>query len=74
MVERVEVAPFHKMGSSNWNELRMPYELADTRTADAGISGLGSSGVFLAWAAGRLIFVVLFSQPRTPRRRASLCG
>jgi len=31
MVERVEVAPFHKMGEFKWNELRLPYELADTQ-------------------------------------------
>ena len=30
MVERVEVAPFHKMGEFKWAELRLPYELADT--------------------------------------------
>lgn len=30
MVERVEVAPFHKMGEFKWKELRMPYKLADT--------------------------------------------
>jgi pyruvate formate lyase activating enzyme len=29
-VERVEVAPFHKMGEFKWRELRMPYALADT--------------------------------------------
>jgi len=30
MVERVEVAPFHKMGEFKWEELGLPYELADT--------------------------------------------
>ena len=30
MVERVEVAPFHKMGEFKWKELRRPYKLADT--------------------------------------------
>lgn len=30
MVERVEIAPFHKMGEFKWKELRMPYELALT--------------------------------------------
>lgn len=30
MVERVEVAPFHKMGEFKWKELRMPYQLAGT--------------------------------------------
>jgi pyruvate formate lyase activating enzyme len=31
MVERVEVAPFHKMGAFKWKELRLRYELADTQ-------------------------------------------
>ncbi len=31
MVERVEVAPFHKMGEFKWNELRLHYDLADTQ-------------------------------------------
>ena len=31
MVERVEVAPFHKMGEFKWKELRLRYELADTQ-------------------------------------------
>ena len=31
MVERVEVAPFHKMGEFKWQELGLPYELADTQ-------------------------------------------
>ncbi len=31
-VERVEVLPFHQMGISKWEELKMPYELADTPT------------------------------------------
>lgn len=30
MVERVEVAPFHNMGKFKWEELQIPYELADT--------------------------------------------
>ena len=30
MVERVEVAPFHKLGEFKWRELRMRYELAGT--------------------------------------------
>ena len=30
MVERVEVAPFHKLGEFKWQELRMRYELAGT--------------------------------------------
>lgn len=30
MVERVEVAPFHKLGEFKWQELRMRYELAAT--------------------------------------------
>ena len=30
MVERVEVAPFHKMGEFKWEELGLPYELTDT--------------------------------------------
>jgi pyruvate formate lyase activating enzyme len=30
MVERVEVAPFHKMGEFKWKELRQPYELLAT--------------------------------------------
>jgi pyruvate formate lyase activating enzyme len=30
MVERVEVAPFHKMGEFKWKELRMPYQLSAT--------------------------------------------
>lgn len=30
MVERVEVAPFHKMGEFKWEELGLSYELADT--------------------------------------------
>jgi pyruvate formate lyase activating enzyme len=35
MVERVEVAPFHKMGEFKWKELRMPYQLADTLSPTA---------------------------------------
>lgn len=31
-VERVEVAAFHKMGEFKWQELRMPYQLADTES------------------------------------------
>lgn len=31
MVERVEIAPFHKMGEFKWRELRLPYELTDTQ-------------------------------------------
>ena len=30
MVERVEVAPFHKLGEFKWKELRMPYQLDKT--------------------------------------------
>ena len=30
MVERVEVAPFHKMGEFKWQELGLPYELTNT--------------------------------------------
>ena len=30
MVERVEVAPFHKMGEFKWQELGLPYELSET--------------------------------------------
>ena len=30
MVERVEVAPFHKLGEFKWKELRMPYRLTHT--------------------------------------------
>jgi len=30
MVERVEVAPFHKMGEFKWEELGLPYELTNT--------------------------------------------
>ena len=30
MVERVEIAPFHKMGEFKWQELRMPYQLTET--------------------------------------------
>ncbi len=32
MAERVEVAPFHKMGEFKWKELRLPYQLADTQS------------------------------------------
>ena len=32
MVERVEVAPFHKMGEFKWQQLRMNYELSDTQS------------------------------------------
>ena len=32
MVERVEVLPFHQLGSHKWEELKMPYELKDTPT------------------------------------------
>ena len=31
MVERVEVAPFHKLGEFKWKELRMPYRLSETQ-------------------------------------------
>lgn len=31
MVERVEVAPFHKMGEFKWQELRLKYQLAETK-------------------------------------------
>ena len=31
MVERVEVAPFHKMGEFKWKELHLRYELEDTQ-------------------------------------------
>ena len=31
MVERLEVAPFHKMGEFKWKELRMPYQLSETQ-------------------------------------------
>ena len=31
MVERVEVAPFHKLGEFKWQELRLSYKLADTQ-------------------------------------------
>lgn len=30
-IERVEVLPFHQMGAYKWQELEMPYELADTK-------------------------------------------
>ncbi|WP_153111983.1 pyruvate formate-lyase-activating protein [Propionivibrio limicola] len=30
-VERVEVAPFHKLGEFKWKELQMRYELSDTK-------------------------------------------
>jgi pyruvate-formate lyase-activating enzyme len=30
LVERVEVAPFHKMGEFKWQELRLKYQLAET--------------------------------------------
>lgn len=33
-VERVEVLPFHQMGSSKWERLGVPYTLADTRPPD----------------------------------------
>ena len=32
MVERVEVAPFHKMVEFKWQQLRMNYELSDTQS------------------------------------------
>ncbi len=35
MVERVEVAPFHKMGEFKWRELRMDYQLSDTAPPSA---------------------------------------
>ena len=35
MVERVEVAPFHKMGEFKWKELRLKYELTDTPSPTA---------------------------------------
>ena len=34
-VERVEVAPFHKMGEFKWQEMRMPYQLAATESPSA---------------------------------------
>ena len=33
-VDRVEVLPFHQMGSSKWERLGVPYTLADTRPPD----------------------------------------
>ena len=35
MVERVEVAAFHKMGEFKWKELRLPYELVETEPPTA---------------------------------------
>jgi pyruvate formate lyase activating enzyme len=32
-VERVEIVPFHQMGRHKWEELGLPYRLADTRPA-----------------------------------------
>lgn len=34
-VERVEIAPFHKMGEFKWQELRMPYQLSATESPSA---------------------------------------
>jgi len=35
MVERVEIAPFHKLGEFKWKELRMDYQLGDTEPPSA---------------------------------------
>lgn len=53
LVQRVEVLPFHQMGLSKWQQLGMPYALADTPTptnaeADAARAIFAERGLFVA--------------------------
>ena len=53
-VERVEILPFHQMGTSKWKAIGEPYPLENTKPPEQETAGAGSRAIPGAWADGVL--------------------